>query len=80
MKTLDLTECQVTLEEMLGWARADSVLIRAQDGHEFILEEADDFEREVAALGSNEKFMQFLRERSQEQATISLGEFLKASR
>jgi hypothetical protein len=77
MKTLDLTERQITLEDLLGWARTDSVLIRAPDGHEFILEEADDFEREVTTLGSSEKFMQFLRERSQEQATVPLDKFLK---
>jgi hypothetical protein len=74
MKTLDLTQHKVTIEDLLGWATSDLVLIRARDGHEFILEEVDDFAGEVAMLGSNEKFMQFLAERSQESGTISLDE------
>jgi hypothetical protein len=53
------------------------VLIQAPDGHEFILEEADDFEREVALLGSSETFMEFLEERSQENGTIPLEEVEK---
>jgi len=78
MKTLDLTRQKVTIEDLLGWAASDLVLIRARDGHEFILEEVDDFVGEVAMLGSSEKFMQFLAERAQESGTISLDEVEKA--
>jgi hypothetical protein len=43
-------------------------------GSEFILEAADEFDREVADLGQSEKFMLFLAERSQEPGSISLEE------
>ena len=38
----------------------------------FLLEPADEFDREVAMLGQSEKFMHFLAERSKEKGTISL--------
>jgi hypothetical protein len=72
MITLDLRQKRVTVEELLQFASADSVLIRTQDGHEFILESADEFDREVALLGQSEKFMQFLAERAKEPGGISL--------
>jgi hypothetical protein len=74
MRMLDLRKQSVTVEELLNWASSDSVLILAQDGHEFILEEANDFEREVAMLGNSETFMKFLEERSKESGTIPLDE------
>ena len=77
MKTLDLTERKPTLEELLAWARAEAVLIHAPDGHEFILEQADDFEREVATLSKSEKFMRFLQKRLQERDTIPIDDFEK---
>jgi hypothetical protein len=72
MITLDLRQQAVTVEELLQIASADSVLIRTDDGQEFILESADEFDREVAMLGRSEKFMQFLAERSKEEGTIPL--------
>lgn len=72
MKTLDLRHHTVSVEELLEVARSDSVLIRTPDGDEFILESADEFEREVARLGHSEKLMAFLAERAKEPGTISL--------
>jgi hypothetical protein len=72
MKTLDLRQHTVTVEELLQIASSDSVLIRANDGQEFYLEPADEFDREVAILGQSEKFMQFLAERSKEPGAIPL--------
>jgi hypothetical protein len=45
-----------------------------KDGQEFILETADEFEQEIAALGQSEKFMSFLAERSREKGCIPLAE------
>jgi len=70
MTTLDLRQRKVTIDELLELAAAGSVRILTRDGHEFILEEADEFEKEVAQLGSSNKFMRFLKERSTEEATI----------
>lgn len=44
---------------------------------EALLEEADEFEREVAALGRSEKFMQFLEERRADPERIPLAEVRK---
>jgi hypothetical protein len=77
MITLDLRDRDVTLEELLQFASSDSVLIRAPDGQEFVLESADEFDREVATLGRSEKFMEFLASRSREAGTVALDDLKK---
>jgi hypothetical protein len=72
MKTLDLRDESMTVEELLRIANFESVLIRTSAGQEYLLECADDFDREVAMLGQSEKFMQFLAERSKEEGTIPI--------
>jgi hypothetical protein len=56
MKTLDLTRQRITLDELLELTAAGSVRILTADGHAFILEEADEFEKEVELLGKSKKF------------------------
>lgn len=72
MITLDLRHQQVTLEELFRVARSESVLIVTDEGQEYILEAADEFDREVAELGKSEKFMAFLAERRKEAGRIPL--------
>lgn len=72
MKTLDLTRTQVTLDDGLKLASAGSVRIVTADGRAFVLENADDFDKEVELLGRSKKFQCLLRERSREAATTSL--------
>lgn len=72
MRTLDLRQQQVTVAELLQFARTEAIRIVNEDGDEFILEEADAFEREVAELGQSDEFMAFLAERSKESGVISL--------
>ena len=74
MKTLDLNKQEVTVDELLRSAQNESVLIRSQDGHAFLLEAADLFEQEVVRLAASEKFQSFLAQRSHEEASISLEE------
>ena len=74
MKTLDLRQESVTLEQLLQVASTESVLILSQNGRPYIIETAEAFEQEVAELGQSQKFMSFLAERSTEQGTISLDE------
>ena len=50
-------------------------MLVAQDGTSFVLEEADDFEREVDQLGNSENFMKFLKERSREKSVTSIEQF-----
>jgi hypothetical protein len=74
MITLDLRYQQITLEELFRVARSESVLIVTDEGQEYILEAADEFDREVAELGKSEKFMEFLAERRKESGRIPLDE------
>ena len=74
MKTVDLIEKKQSLEDLLKLARAETVLIHSVDGVDFLLEEADELEREVAALGNSEKFMTFLERRSKERSEVSASE------
>ena len=49
----------------------------AKDGTIFVLEPADEFEREVAQLGQSKPFMAFLAERAKETGGISLEDAIK---
>jgi hypothetical protein len=78
VKTLDLTRKHITLEEVLKLASAGSVRIITADGHAFILEDADDFDKEVQLLGKSKKLRRFLKERSKEAATTSLEDYRRS--
>jgi hypothetical protein len=75
MKTIKLDKKTPSVDEILAIARRESVLLVSPDGTRFLVEEADDFDREVAELGSSEKFMNFLEERSRERGVISIEQF-----
>jgi len=72
MKTIDLTTERHTLEELLKLAQSDDVLIHSVSGEDYVLERADEFEREVVALGSSDKFMSYLQGRSDESDDLTL--------
>jgi hypothetical protein len=78
MKTLDLTQRRITLNELLELAARGSVRILTADGRAFVLEEADDFEKEVKLLGKSKKFRHFLNQRSKKAATTSLEEYRRS--
>jgi hypothetical protein len=78
MKTLDLGRKTITLEELLKLASTGTVRIVTPEGHAFILEDAEDFEKEVKLLGKSKKFQRFLKERSAEEATTSLEDYRKS--
>ncbi len=50
MRRIDLTSEQHTLEELLALAESDDLLIHSSSGSDYVLERADEFEREVASL------------------------------
>jgi hypothetical protein len=60
------------LSEVLTFAESETVLIHSPSGADFVLESADEFDREVAALGASEKFASFLDARSKETGSIPL--------
>ncbi len=74
MKTVDLAQRQLTVDELLQSAVGETVLILTPDGSEFVLEAADAFDREVAEFAASEKFMSFLAERAKEKGSVSLEE------
>ncbi|MBM4033035.1 MAG: hypothetical protein FJ291_14790 [Planctomycetes bacterium] len=78
MKTVDLACEDCTLADLLALARSESVLIHAATGEDFLLEPADDFDREVASLGRSERFMTFLKGRAEESGGRSLAEIRKS--
>jgi hypothetical protein len=77
MKVIDLKSEKHSIDDLISLAKSEAVLIHSLDGHDFILEEADEFDREVASLGTNDKFMSFLEERSKEENDIPLKEVTK---
>src|SRR2546426_6798854 len=77
MKTINLKEESPSVAQLLAMARKKSVLLVSKDGATFVLEEADEFDREVAELGGSEKFMKFLSKRSKEKAATSIEQFVK---
>lgn len=72
MKTIKLDKQSPSVDELLAIARRETVLLVSPDGTSFVLEEADDFDREVAELGSSKTFMSFLEGRSREKGAISI--------
>jgi len=77
MITIVLKQKKHSVEELLTLTRSESVLIYGKDVEHFILEERDDFEKEVEALGKSEKFMKFFEGRSKEKDTIAISTIAK---
>lgn len=72
MKKIDLTKEHHSLSEVLKYAKGEAVLIHSASGENFVLEPADEFDQEVGALGTSEKFASFLDARSREAGDIPL--------
>ena len=74
MTKVDVRQRPVSVDELLQLASDDAVLVVSRDGHEFVVEAADAFDREVARLAESKNFMSFLAERSQESGSVPLEE------
>ncbi len=72
MKTIDMGKEKFDLTDVIKIARQEPVLIVAPDGSEFCLAEADDFEKEIAALRGSQAFQKFLDQRSASAKTYAL--------
>jgi AbrB family looped-hinge helix DNA binding protein len=77
MKTIKLEIESAAIADLLQMARNESLLLVLPDGSRYVLEEADDFDREVAQLGNSEAFMKFLEERAAEKGVVSLEDYAK---
>jgi hypothetical protein len=78
LKTLNLAEKHITLNQALDLAAVGSIRILTAEGHAFVLEQADDFEKEVELLGKSKKFRRFLNERSKEAGKTSLEDYQRS--
>ena len=74
MKSVDLRTERVDLSQLLHLAEDGSVLVVSQDGHQFILAEADDFDTEAEALRRSTRFQSFLDERMSEKDRVPIEE------
>lgn len=77
MKTIRIEKGCPSVGELLSIARNEAVRIVSEDGDAFILEEAEDFDREAAELGSSEPFMRFLKERADAPGVIPIENLMK---
>jgi len=74
MKTVFVPKRAKSINELLKQAARQNVILRAEDGKEFILAEMDDFDREIELARQNKALMKYLDERGKEKATIPLEE------
>ena len=72
MKIIELGHIHPTLDEVIDLAEEELLVLRKPDGSVFALSLVDDFDVEVELLKNNPEFMDFLKQLSQEKATISL--------
>ena len=74
MKTVKVDEEKLDLQKAIDMARKEPVVLLTADGKEFVLVEADDFDREVEALRGSQAFQCFLEGRSKSVSRVSLEE------
>ena len=74
MKTIYLSRENPTLLDVLALADEDNIILRTQEGREFVLAEVNDFSREVELVRQHQELMGFLGQRSRETKTYTLKE------
>ena len=57
MRTIQVSDQEPRLSELLEIARGESVVLRLADGEAFLLAEIDDFEKEVERARQNGELM-----------------------
>jgi hypothetical protein len=74
MKAISMEQEGLDLPSVIALAREEPVLLLTADGKEFLIAEADDFDREVETLRASQAFQRFLDERSQSTRRVPLEE------
>jgi predicted nucleic acid-binding protein len=72
MKTINLANLEVNISSFIEQAKQEDLLLKLNDGSEFLLCIVDDFDLEIAQTRKNEKLMQYLSNSSEEEAVFSL--------
>jgi hypothetical protein len=80
MKTINLSSHPPSVDELLGMARNDALLVKTQDGDCFVVSLADEFTTEVELLRQNHAFLTMLDNFKKEDETIPLEEVEKKLR
>ena len=74
MRTIRVSSRARMLNALLKQALEENLILKTADGHEFLLAEIGDFDREIERTRQNKQLKQLLDIRGQEKATISLEE------
>jgi len=74
MKTVVVSSRTKTVTTLLRKARRGGLILRSPEGHEFILAEIDDFDREIELTRQNKKLMRLLDERGKQTKTLKASE------
>ena len=74
MKTVTISRRARGINALLEQARRRNLILRSADGHEFILAEVDDFDREIELTRQNKELMALLDQRAKQTKTIPLDE------
>jgi hypothetical protein len=77
MLVINLAESRPTLDDVIGLATKGVVVLRKPDGSAFAVAALDDFDVEVELLRNSPDFLSFLRQLSNDKASISLDELRK---
>ena len=74
MKTVNLEKEKLDLHAVIDLAGKEPIVLLTADGREFVVAQADDFDREVETLRGSQAFQRFLDERSRSTQQIPLAE------
>ena len=74
MKTIKVPKQARTVNALLKRARHENVILRSEEGDEFILAEIDDFNREIELTRQNKLLMKLLESRGKQKTTVTLEE------
>lgn len=74
MRSITVSPRARALAALLKQAQEENLILKTEDGREFVLAEIDDFDREIELTRENEDLMRLLDSRGQEKATVSMDE------
>jgi hypothetical protein len=74
MKTVNVSTKSKTVTTLLKKAKKGGLILRSPEGHEFILAEIDDFNREIELTRQNKSLMKLLDERGKQNETFKATE------
>jgi hypothetical protein len=77
VKVIDLGQASPSLDEVIGMAKDELVVLRLPDGSVFAVSQVDEVDIEVDLLRNNPEFMALLKQFSQEKSAISLEELMR---